>query len=610
MAASSVSSRPSQARELVDPRDGSVHDDYVHAGWENLTPGKRYGLAVPRVWTPPLRELTPETSWGFRVIDFARDVLELDLMPWQRWLLIHMLELGRDGRLRFQTAVILVARQNGKSTLSQVLSLWFMIEAKWPLVLGTAQDLTTAEEVWEGAVGILEDDPELTTLIAKLSQRNGKKMVTLTNMTRYLVKAASRKAGRGLSGNLILLDELREQQNWAAWGAITKTTNAQVDSLIVGLSNAGDITSVVLRYLRLMAHLAVGDPDGLNRDSLAMPAAAPTVAEVDPDEGEDEGDALDELEQDEDTLFLAEWSAIPGVAVRDRTGWQQANPALGHRIQEKKIAGDSRTDPEWVFRTEVLCQWSDSVLEGPFPPGSWELGQNLPLCERDDDGKPILDDDGRPYFILDENGRPQVADEDRIVGDYDVAIDQSGDRSMAYITAVGRRADGVLQAEVLTGRAGTDWVRDYLMDRKARIRRVTGQWRGAPISLFMQDLEKDPKCTLEIVPWQGGDLMGATGLLFDHVRDVTIRHNKQPPLDVAAGTAVMKKLGDGNVIDRHASDSDVAPLVAMAGALWLALSIAPTTPPPPPEPEAITHDDIDDPDDGGSLTAGISTMGF
>ena len=54
------------------------------------------GKEVPRIFTPPLRELTPDTSIGFEVIDFAKDVLEMELIPWQKWLLIHALEVVDD----------------------------------------------------------------------------------------------------------------------------------------------------------------------------------------------------------------------------------------------------------------------------------------------------------------------------------------------------------------------------------------------------------------------------------------------------------------------------------------------------------------------------------
>jgi hypothetical protein len=51
------------------------------------------GYETPRIFTPPRRELTPETTHGFACIAFAEEVLEVKLFPWQRWLLLHALEL-------------------------------------------------------------------------------------------------------------------------------------------------------------------------------------------------------------------------------------------------------------------------------------------------------------------------------------------------------------------------------------------------------------------------------------------------------------------------------------------------------------------------------------
>jgi hypothetical protein len=80
----------------------------------------------PRLWTRPLRELTPETSLGFEVIEFARDILGVELYPWQKWLLIHALELLEDGTYRFKRVIVLVARQQGKTLLASVLAAWWL----------------------------------------------------------------------------------------------------------------------------------------------------------------------------------------------------------------------------------------------------------------------------------------------------------------------------------------------------------------------------------------------------------------------------------------------------------------------------------------------------
>lgn len=586
--------------DFVRP-DDSIESQWVYEGVEFLDAKIRYGSPVPRLFVPPLRELTPETSWGFAVIEFARDVLEIELLPFQRWIAIHLLETREDGNLRFQTAVILIGRQNGKSTLSQVLSLFFMLVRRWPAVLGTAQDLGTAEKVWEGAVALVEDDPDLAELVDKVVRTNGLKALRMKigrKRHEYIVKAASRAAGRGLSGNLIILDELREQRNWDAWGAITHTRQAQKESLVLGLSNAGDVSSVVLRHFRLQAHDLLGDPDRIVTDNV-LATSQPDLPDAEDEEQEDEFDDPEESEPEGGALFFAEWSAPPSAGIRDRAGWEWSNPALGHMILVRTLVAQSSPkggEPEWQFRTEVLCQWADSALDGPFPAGSWELGRNVP-GERPDGSKYVLEDD-------------------KIVGPFDVCIDQASDRSMYSITAVGKRRDGKDQAELIAYRSGNDWIKDFLTSDErcaGRVRRITGQTRGAPVSSFMAALLEayeapaDP-FRIETVPWLGADLLIAHQLLYDAVSDGSVRHNMQPQLDVAAGTAATKQLTGGFVIDRDSSPADAAPLVAMCGALWLARKRSAEPAPAPPPPKAVRS--ADSVPGSGTLTSHIRSVGF
>lgn len=532
----------------------------------------RLGSTLPRIFTPPLVEgpagpcgcgcaLDEDSSLGFSVVSFAADVLRVDLKPWQRWLMIHALELRPDGSFRFRTVVLLVARQNGKSTISQVLSLWVMYVLGWRLVLGTAQDLDTAEEVWSGAVELVQETdpdtdepvrPELAELVKRVVQVNGKKSLDLVTGTRYKVKAAGRRGGRGLSGDLILLDELREHQSWDAWGAITKTTMARDEAQIWALSNAGDAASIVLRYLRKMAHAELGDPDGVN-------AADDPEALLSPLDGVDVEDI--EVDPSDDSLGIFEWSASPGCDVHDRDGWAQANPSLGYLISERTIASAARTDPEWIFRTEVLCQWTDGSLEGPFPAGSWDE---------------CLDPES------------QVADRDAAV----FCLDVSWDRSHSYIAVAGLRDDGLPHVGVVARRAGTDWVIGWLTDPahpdRSR-RKLVVQTKGAPASSLVDELKV---AGLDVVEWGGPDLGRACGIFYDLVRDGKLRRRAQPVLDVPAATAVTKPLGEAWVWDRRKSPTDASPLMAATGAVW-AVAPKPTEPAPtifaPPDEDTINR---------------------
>ncbi|NWL32969.1 terminase large subunit domain-containing protein [Paenarthrobacter nitroguajacolicus] len=583
---------PVSGPNAVDP--GDYYRSVCHVAEPDQSGAKRkkiFGYAEPRICTPPLRALTPETTLGYDVIDFARDVLGLDLYPWQKVLLCRMLELLPDGSLRFRTAVVLIARQNGKSTLSQVLALWFMIVWGWPLVMGTAQDLETAEEVWQGAVDLVEEDEELSKLLKRVVKVNGKKALELKAGSRYKVKAANRRAGRGFTGNLIMLDELREHQNWEAWGAITKTTMAQAEALILALSNAGDLTSIVLRYLRKMAHEALGDPDGICEEIGAAGPSALDVADLTEDDEELDDDELADFEQDEDTLGLWEWSMAPGTDKRDRQGWAQANPSLNWNpgFTERTIAAACKTDPEWVFRTEVGCQWSEGTLTGPFPPGAWDKGKN-------------------PVQTL-EDGTIGVAEEHRIIPGSEVwaGVDQSHDRSMTYVAFGGFRADGKAQVEIVAARHGSDWVKGYLMDdkRRGRVKAVAGQSKGAPISPLMESLAADIEFTIPVVEWSGSDLTNGWADVFDSVRDVTVFHNPQPVLDTAAATAVVKVFSGGaSIPDHRASPAEVAPLMAFTAVKWLMGRREVTPPPAAPPPEALQSTDTDYASDD------VARMGF
>lgn len=544
-----------------------------------LVDGKLVGNTVPRVYTPPLHPLeprSPETErWtlGYEVCDFARDVLEMPLLPWQIWFMVHALELREDGSFRFKTILLLVARQNGKSTISLVLGLFALYVLQWSTVLGVAQDLDTAEEILDLATELVtateEDDdgeeqplrPWLAEQVAKVVAINGKRALQLSRRRRWKVKAATRGAGRGFSGDLILFDELREQRNWLAWGAVTKSTMARPHALIFALSNAGDILSAVLKHLRRIAHLAVGDPDGIGELSALEKFAL---------EAED---AAQPAGEDDDSLFLAEWSAAPTRGKWDRDGWAEANPSLGYLIEERTIAGACRTDPEWVFRTEVLCQWPEGAIESPYPPGTWDAGLNVPV---------------------DGPTGPTLAPEDRLVGPLVACIGVSQDQTRGHVVVAGYRADGRPQVELRASRVGTHWIESFLVDPqvRARVTCVTAQARGGPSAAILQGLRESEGFSLPVVDWQGQDLLNAHSDFFGLVTRGTLAHNPQPALDAAAAMASTRNLGGVDVIDLRNSPVDASPLLAAIGAVWLLghqPEAKPYDPPPPPKVAIATN---------------------
>lgn len=470
------------------------------------------GNEAPRIFTPPLRELTPETSLGFAAAEFAEDVLGIRLFPWQRWMLIHSLETLPDGTLRFRTVVLLVARQNGKSTLLQIVSLFFIYVCRQQLVIGTAQNLAIAEEVWQGAIDLAEGVPQLREELAHLDRTNGSKALVLKGGQRYLVQAANRRGGRGLSADLVLLDELREHQKWDAWGAVTKTTLARPHAQVWAASNAGDRYSVVLKYLRQVGHTFVGDPDMAVGDGAEPPP--------------------------ETSLGLFEWSAKPGLNLDDLEGIKAANPSLGWAITQRAIDSAAQTDPEDVFRTEVLCQWVDNLQdsEHDLNPTTWAR------CE-DHDASP----DGPLIFAAD-------------VAPY---------AASASISVCGEQ-DGVPVVELVENQPGTDWLVPRLLELQAQHSMSTVAFDpSAPIGMLLPQLEESG---LPLTPLDAKGVARATLAIVSAVANREIRHRGQQMMASAVAGSRRRSAGDGQRWSRTDSSVDISPLVAATYAYWLWVS--------------------------------------
>lgn len=485
------------------------------------------GCESPRIFTPALRELTPETTHGFAAIAFAEG-LGISLFPWQRWLLLHALELDPDdGRLyRFRTVIVEVARQNGKTLLMLILALWHIYALDSRRVIGTAQDLAKSEEAWAEAVEIAESNEELSDLIEKITLAHPK-VLKLISGAEYRVATASRRGARGFSGDLILLDELREHQSWDSWAAVTKTMMARPRAQAWAFSNAGDVLSIVLRYLRTQAHRDLGWPDGDgDRDVL----------------GELDAEMEEFLAEVEDVpIGFFEWSAPPNVKRTDRQAWAQANPSMNHTdivedcVTERAML-HALKDPPHIFETECLCRWVSMADAGPFEEGSWAA---------------TLDAKARPV-----PGARSV-----------VCLDLSWSRAKWSIARAAADADGNPVAGIVESRQGVDWVIPWLKDHRDDYEAIVIQTSaGTPAASLLDALEAEE---LPVVPWKGPDLSAATGQAFDALRDRKVKHLPHPGLDMAATSAAVKIMpGGGFVIDRAKSPTDAAPLIAWIGAAW------------------------------------------
>lgn len=500
----------------------------------------RLGATEPRVFTAPLRELTPDTSLGFEAIETAK-LFGRRLHPWQEWFLIHSLELAPGSftsdefpKLRYKTVLLLVARQNGKSFIMSTRLLWRMLmwdspEVEPPLVLGAAHKLNAAEEILDLSTKALQRS-DARRYVARKSNVNGNKYLELTNGSRYKCEAASDDGGRGLSVLDLAFDELRQQRDWEAWSALTNTTNARFSSQVIAVSNAGTGKSDVLRGLRKQAFDRIADWEKYVSSG--------------------QQDAEDFANSHDTTLGLFEWSAPDDCDIHDRDGWAMANPSMGYEdehgicsITEDMIAskaalvgsGGDEGVPEHVFRTENLCQWVVAASDGPFPADA------IAACV----------DDGADF----DPDSPLV-----------LAVDTSHDRSMTYFAVAGYTPAGVPLVQIIAQRAGTEWVAKTLAGGlEFTPDSVVIQGRGAPASSLIEYIEQEGT---EVRRCEGTNLTNSCSQFYDRVMNGTVRFTNQPALLLAMGEAVKKTLGETWAWNRAKSPVDVAPLCAATEALW------------------------------------------
>ena len=502
------------------------------------------GSTTPRIFTPPLVTglpgpcgcgcaLSPATSLGFSAVEFAEEILGFRLIPWQRWLLIHALELRPDGFFRFRTVLVLVARQNGKTLTVLIKNLWKMFVLKVPLVLGTAQNLDVSEESWDNAVEIVQSIPELDELVPRdggVVRVNGKKQLKLIHdadtdrpsSSRWKVAAASRKGGRGLSGDDVNLDELREHHTWDSWAAVTKTTMARRKAQIWAFSNAGDDRSVVLNSLQDKARATAEDPAS---------------------------DA---------TMGIFEWSAPDDCAIDDPRMWALANPSLGYPqgISMEALQAALETDPEPVFRTECLCQKVPDLVPSKIPLTAWV----------------------------------KCADaESQIVGGVVFSWELSWDRRFGSIGVAGFRADGLPHVELIEYREGPDFIPARLgqLVKAHQTLGVVFNPTGPGAGLLTEVTERLP-VKMEPAGMTARDQANACGKLYDLVMPAPgaergiLRHLGDPRLLEALRKSSTRTLVDAWAWDMRSSPGEISGLSSITNALYGLILIGRPKPPSPP----------------------------
>jgi phage terminase large subunit-like protein len=275
------------------------------------------GAIKPRICTPFLKG----ASRVDEVSDLA-DKIGMPLLDWQRLVLEDMLRIDENGEFKRKTLGLLIARQNGKTHLARMLILAHLFLWDSKMVVGMSSNRNMALDTFRQVANAIMDNDFLKDQVRQIRYANGQESITTLKGNRYQIVAATRDGSRGLSAGFLFIDELREisEEGWKAARPTTRATGGQT----LTCSNAGDAYSVVLNDLRERA--------------LSYPSP---------------------------TLGWYEYSAPAHCKIDDRNAWTMANPSLGTLISEETLEEAVATNPINNTRTEMLCQWVDSMTS-PF----------------------------------------------------------------------------------------------------------------------------------------------------------------------------------------------------------------------------------------------------
>ncbi len=299
------------------------------------------GRIEPRLVTP----VPPGESFGPALTAWAKRVLNIELMEWQKRICNDALTVDADGDFVFREACISTARQNGKSLVMRAVAGFMATE--YAAARREPQTIVIVANQKRRSMALFRDVVrDLENFDCKIRWQNGDERINFPDGSSISVVAASAHA-HGLTASVLLVDEVWDIGPDVVFTALRPSQIAVKNPMMMLFSTAGDQGSTVLLQLR-------------EQGIAAIDSGQPTA------------------------LYFAEWSLPPGVSLEDRSYWGWSNPALGTTITAKalELAYDSPNRQAfirghlnlWVDSTNSYLPinlWNDRKSDRPAPATQW-----------------------------------------------------------------------------------------------------------------------------------------------------------------------------------------------------------------------------------------------
>lgn len=492
----------------------------------------------------PTHRLVPQADYSLAqdCYDIA-ELVGIELDPYQHDLIEDI--CGVDERRRWAAfeVVIEIARQNGKSVVLYVIVLTALYVWRLRKIVFSAHETGTAMKAFRDIEELIEGCPALKaeTPDRCFRQGNGKEAINLPTKQSVIFRTRTKRGGRGLSGDLVIMDEAQELQD-AHIGALMPILRAQPNPLIIYAGSAGDHTSTVL------------------------------------------GRLVRRIDQRDERLVGWRFAGDEHDDPTDPASWAKTNPALGRRVSVEWMRNEQRSMPPAQHAREIMCIGDYPREDGEdwvIPASDWSASADGPL--REDGTQRLLNLGTVP------------------LGQVVFAADAKPDQSWAAI-AIGARAgvhvnrtdptsrvipkpgNGVL-VEVVEHQRGVRWLGPRLVDLLAahdNVGEVVIDAKG-PLARMVPELEDlgikvrltDAQTAADSCSW---------------IRDAAVNeprrlvHRGQTMLTSALASAATRTLL-GGFAWRRQGQADISPLCAASLAGHAADTWALKPPPAPLSPE-------------------------
>lgn len=259
------------------------------------------------------------------------------LLPWQRDLLVDAYRLERDAfgqwRRKHRTAVVCVARKNGKSTLAAGIMLYHLVADRADAqrqIIAAANDRNQARAVFDAAKSMVLASPRLSAVCEV--QRD---IIRYADST-YRVVSADAGRQQGLNPSSVSLDEYAFAKSADLFDALTLGSAARAQPMFWIISTAGP------------------DPDG--------PFARLCT----------QGERMNSGELEDPTLFYRSWGPALGATVdhTDPEVWRACNPSFDIlNVADFEAACQRSTEASFrIYRLSQFVRGGSSWL----PHGLWD----------------------------------------------------------------------------------------------------------------------------------------------------------------------------------------------------------------------------------------------